>query len=108
MKIRVLGVGIAACLLVAACGKEADETIDTTETGGVAVGEVLGGTISDEMLPLDELTSTSPPAQGASEAGVESDPTAAVASSSEADEGSQSAPESLPVAPALPESDATG
>ncbi|MHA7819360.1 MAG: hypothetical protein ACX930_06920 [Erythrobacter sp.] len=35
----------------------------TVETGGMAAGEVLGGTISDDMLLLEELTSTSPPAE---------------------------------------------
>ena len=54
----------AALALVAlsACGDEAAEPI-STETGGEAAGEILGGTISDEMIPLEEITSTSPPAQ---------------------------------------------
>ena len=55
-------VGAAALLALAACGDEAAEPI-STETGGEAAGEILGGTISDEMIPLEELTSTSPPAQ---------------------------------------------
>jgi hypothetical protein len=55
-------VGAAALLALTACGDEAAEPI-STETGGEAAGEILGGTISDEMIPLEELTSTSPPAQ---------------------------------------------
>ena len=50
---------LTPALLLAACSDEAGE-VDTTETGGEAAGELLGGTISDEMLPLEELTSTSP------------------------------------------------
>lgn len=46
-------------LLLTACEEEAPEA-DTSETGGEAAGELLGGTISDDMLPLEELTSTSP------------------------------------------------
>ena len=52
----------AALLTLTACGDEAGEPI-SNETGGEAAGEILGGTISDEMIPLEELTSTSPPAQ---------------------------------------------
>lgn len=51
----------APLLLLAACEEEVPE-VDTSATGGKAAGEILGGTISDDMLPLEELTSTSPPA----------------------------------------------
>ena len=56
---------IAPLLLLAACGDDAP-AVDTSQTGGKAAGEILGGTISDDMLPLEELTSTSPPAPRAS------------------------------------------
>lgn len=49
-------------LAVAACDEEAPDAV-ASETGGEAAGEVLGGTISDDMIPLEELTSTSPPAE---------------------------------------------
>ena len=54
---------IAPALLLAACGDEVEPEAPAAETGGEAAGEVLGGTISDDMLPLEELTSTSPPAE---------------------------------------------
>ena len=52
---------IATLLMLSACEEEIAEA-DTSEIGGEAAGEVLGGTISDDMIPLEELTSTSPPA----------------------------------------------
>ncbi|UAB77956.1 hypothetical protein INR77_14485 [Erythrobacter sp. SCSIO 43205] len=54
--------GIAALLALSACEEEADTGV-STETGGEAAGEILGGTISDDMIALEELTSTSPPAE---------------------------------------------
>ena len=50
-------------LLVAACTEEAGTT---AERGGTAAGEVLGGTISDAMIPLEQLDSQAPlaPRQG--------------------------------------------
>ena len=52
-------------LLLTGCGDAADQETPSTETASdaAASGEVLGGTISDEMIPMDELTSTSPPAE---------------------------------------------
>ena len=48
---------LALSLPLAACGEEAPErTNDARE----ATGEVLGGSISDDMLPLDQLQSQSP------------------------------------------------
>ena len=49
-------------LLLAACGDSEPEAA-TDEQGGEAAGDVLGGTISDDMLPLEELQSQSPPAE---------------------------------------------
>ena len=62
MKLKFAPALIAPLLLLAACEDDAGQ-VDTSETGGKAEGEVLGGTISDDMLPLEELTSTSPPAE---------------------------------------------
>ncbi|WP_424689629.1 hypothetical protein [Erythrobacter sp.] len=51
--------------ILALCGCEEERAVEgPVETGGEAAGEVLGGTISDEMLPLEQLTSTPPPGQG--------------------------------------------
>jgi len=44
-------------LLLAACGGDAGGEGERK----TAAGEVLGGTISDDMLPLDTVTSQSPP-----------------------------------------------
>ncbi len=47
----------ALCLLAAACNNEAAAP---AEEGGAASGEVLEGTISDAMIPLDQLASEAP------------------------------------------------
>jgi len=54
---------LAAPLLFLAACDEAPAEQEDSATGGKAAGEVLGGTISDEMIPLGQLTSTSPPAE---------------------------------------------
>lgn len=102
-------------LLLTACEEEAPD-VDTGATGGEAAGEVLGGTISDDMIALEELTSTSPPAERpAPERG--SDGTAPESSASDAadaetqqaevpDESPEEAPVPAPVPapdPAAPE-----
>ena len=54
-------VALCAVLLIgllAACSDDAADPADGT--GGVASGEVLEGSISDAMLPLDELRSQAP------------------------------------------------
>ncbi|MDP4574340.1 hypothetical protein Q9K02_04210 [Qipengyuania sp. G39] len=52
---------VLACALgLAACGDDAaDASAEGDERG--ARGEVLGGTISDDMIPLDQLQSQSAP-----------------------------------------------
>ena len=67
---------VTTALLLAACSEEAPEPEATQAAGDnrTAKGEVLGGTISDEMLPLDTVQSQSPPLAGeAGEAGDEGD-----------------------------------
>lgn len=54
-----LSIIIAALLTLVACS---GGNVPREEGGaGEAEGEVLGGSISDEMLPLDSLKSQSPP-----------------------------------------------
>lgn len=65
-------IAVAALILtLAAC----DGGTDGDTAGSGADGEVLGGTISDEMLPLDTVRSQSPPLRtepsGAGAAGEE-------------------------------------
>lgn len=48
---------LALCLLVAACS---DQAAAPAEQGGEASGEVLAGSVSDKMIPLDQLESEAP------------------------------------------------
>ena len=90
---------LASLMALALAGCGADKA-QTAAEGADAQGEILGGTISDDMLPLDELKSKSPPMKpapgesGAPGAAVSGD----VASDEEEGEGAQPAEE--PVQPA--------
>jgi hypothetical protein len=63
---------LALALLAAACNEAA---APPPEQGSAAAGEVLGGEISDAMLPLDQLESQAPlaprPARSAAELDAE-------------------------------------
>lgn len=59
---KLIPISLFATLALTGCGDEAAGDGEPVATGGEAAGEVLGGTISDDMLPLEELTSTSPSA----------------------------------------------
>lgn len=90
--------------LLAACG---DGEVVREEGGAAeAEGEVLGGTISDDMLPLDSLRSQSPP--------LRSDPTVAgdVPVDEQAAEGEAGTPDGAPApqeeAPGPPEPEPAG
>jgi hypothetical protein len=48
-------------LALAACGGEAEAPVESDDSA-TATGDVLGGSISDAMLPLDEVRSQSPSA----------------------------------------------
>lgn len=48
---------LSIALLAAACTEEA---ADPSQQGGEAAGEVLGGDISDAMIPLDQIESQAP------------------------------------------------
>ena len=52
---------VAGAILLSACGDDAPPEETEAEAGRGAKGEVLGGTISDAMIPLDQLRSQSPP-----------------------------------------------
>lgn len=103
-------VAVALVALLAACDSGTEETSD----GRTAEGEVLGGTISDAMLPLDTVQSQSPPLRTeptGEEAGAEAvaDGDAAAEPAEEADddaaaEEAEPAPEPQP-APAAPAPD---
>jgi hypothetical protein len=82
MLLRFAPAGLAL-LALAACDSSDPE--QASAAGGRAEGEVLGGTISDEMIPLDQLRSQSPPLRAAP-TGVATAGADTSASASEADE----------------------
>ena len=66
---------LATTLILAACDDDPELAPETEEASG-AQGEILGGTISDEMLPLDTLQSQAP-TRGGDDEGEEADDSAA-------------------------------
>lgn len=48
---------LSLCLLAAACN---DQAAAPAQEGGAAAGEVLEGSISDAMIPLEQLASEAP------------------------------------------------
>jgi len=68
---RTLCLTLPILLLVTACEDTAEPDAPTNEQGGEVTGDVLGGSISDDMIPLDELRSQSPPAERSSRDGEE-------------------------------------
>ena len=66
---------IAACGLLAACDFFAGDSETEVDEGNVS-GEVLQGSISDDMVPLDQLRSTAPQAAIVPEAGASGAPVA--------------------------------
>lgn len=104
---------LSTCLVLAACGDGATE-VDRSEQGGEVSGDVLGGSTSDNMIPLEQLQSTSPLARNVpgeivaeedEEASEESNADAAEAEvpgapTTEAEAPADApAPDALPVAP---------
>jgi len=67
MRVRTsCALALPLALALASCGDDAaPEEQAPAQQGGEVAGDVLGGTISDDMLPLDALTSQSPPAERA-------------------------------------------
>lgn len=61
MRFRSLVLLVAGPLALSACQDEAPLEENADEADRAAKGEVLGGTISDDMIPLDRLRSQSPP-----------------------------------------------
>ena len=64
---------LALLMLLAAC--QSEPGAGSGETGGRAEGEVLGGTISDDMIALEQLTSEAPlaPREGPVAAAVDAE-----------------------------------
>lgn len=66
-------IAIAAPLLLALSACEDEPEVTVENDGREATGEVLEGTISDEMLPIDEVRSQAPLAEEAAEDAPEED-----------------------------------
>ncbi len=79
----------ALALQLAACGGGADDGDERT-----ASGEVLEGSISDEMLPLDQLTSQPPPLKSE----PASKPTEGAENAEEGTEGAEGPGDAPPIA----------
>lgn len=95
--IRPLALG--ALLALSACGEKAPESAEERKT---AAGEVLGGSISDAMLPLDTVTSQSPPLRevgGSSDAGAGDESDGANAPPRDSNEGPGEPPRESAPAP---------
>lgn len=80
-----------ACL--AACESESAPPPVEDDGRATAEGEVLGGTISDDMLPLDTLRSQSPPQGSGSGSGSGSGDSSAEGSTVEIETDAASEPE---------------
>ncbi|MEL7218164.1 MAG: hypothetical protein AAGK01_07005 [Pseudomonadota bacterium] len=59
-------------LIVSACEETGETDPSANQEVVEASGDVLGGSISDDMIPLDELQSQSPPAERSASACEES------------------------------------
>lgn len=89
----------ALTLLATACTEEATAP---AERGGKAAGEVLGGEISDAMIPLEQLDSQAPLAPRQGPAPADLDAEQPLVTPAEGVEGTAPAPgaEAAPAAPA--------
>jgi hypothetical protein len=88
----------ALMLLAAAC---TDEAAPSTERGGEAAGEVLGGSISDAMIPLEQLDSQAPLApRQVRTVGGDIDAEQPEVTPAEGIEGAPAEPAAAPAAPA--------
>lgn len=80
--------------LLAACGDK--DGAGSRAERQTAAGEVLPGTISDEMLPLDEVKSQSPPLKDSPSDNGSAKPGSDTASGAAADSGASPAPSARP------------
>lgn len=82
---------LALALLVTGCGEDAAAP---AEQGGEAVGEVLGGEISDAMIPLEQVESQAPlaPRAARSAADIDADQPEVSGDAAPSSEGAEAAP----------------
>ena len=88
---------LAVALALAGCK---DDVAAPAEKGGEAAGEVLGGDISDAMIPLEQLTSQAPlaprAAPSARDVDSEQPEAAGEAAASQSEEAEAAAPPPAP------------
>ncbi|MXO94907.1 hypothetical protein GRI34_00560 [Erythrobacter aquimaris] len=103
-----IGIIVAGAVLLAACQDEASE-VATSDEAQTAEGEVLGGTISDDMLPLATSTSQ-PPALRQQSSNDSSTPSSGSPPAEPEEESDEEAPAAEPAEPAgdAPAADADG
>ena len=91
---------VALLLPLAACDSQPGGG-ETGESGGRAEGEVLGGTVSDDMIALEQLTSQAPlaPRQGPAAAEVDAEQPEVNGEMAPADPPSEAAAPATPAAP---------
>jgi len=63
MRFVIMALAAGALTLAGCSPEETIEEEEPVEEGGAVSGDVLGGSISDDMLPLEALRSQSPPAE---------------------------------------------
>jgi hypothetical protein len=82
---------LALALLASACTEDAAVP---TEEGGAAAGEVLGGEISDAMIPLEQIESQAPlaPRQGPTPADLDAQQPDIAGEAAPESEGAEAAP----------------
>jgi hypothetical protein len=90
---------LAVALALAGCK---DDVAAPAEKGGEATGEVLGGEISDAMIPLEQLESQAPlaPRQAPSAKDVDDEQPEAAGEAAPQSEEAEAAPAAPPPAPA--------
>lgn len=103
--IRKLLFAMPLVIALGACGSDADNgSGDAAGDDASARGEVLGGTISDDMIPLDQLKSRSAPLkQSTSATDTGGDDTTQGEPAEEAAPAEETAPAAEDTAPELPE-----
>lgn len=90
---------LAVLVLLAGCGEEAAAP---AKQGAKAAGEVLGGEISDAMIPLEQLESQAPlaPRQGPTVSDIDSEQPEITPAPGINDAAASGAAEAAPAAPA--------
>lgn len=100
---RTIYTALPLVLLLGACGNDAAGG-DEANAGAGARGEVLGGSISDDMIPIDTLKSRAPAMKATAVPTASSTDGAASGAGDEAGEGEgAAAPEAEPADETVPE-----